>query len=159
MRKLFLSIIAFLTISILNAQPPAGNANVGDQYGKVVSKKDAVKGKKLIVNLQKNTGEKIDTKVTGTVLEVCPKKGCWVKLQLDDKSVATVKMKDYAFFVPTALEGKKIMVEGRAEMAETSVKELKHIAEDAKKSPEEIEAITASKREIKIVADGIKVIK
>ena len=159
MRKLFVSIIAFLTISILNAQPPAGNANVGDQYGKVVSKKDAVKGEKLMVNLGKNKGEKLDMKVTGTVLEVCPKKGCWVKLQLDDKSVATVKMKDYAFFVPTALEGKKIMVEGKAELAETSIEELKHLAEDAKKSPEEIEAITAPKQEIKILADGIKVIK
>jgi hypothetical protein len=159
MKKLFLSIIAFLTISILHAQPPAGNANVGDQYGNPVSKNSAVKGKKLIGNLKKNNGEKLDAKVAGTVLEVCPKKGCWIKLQLDDKSVATVKMKDYAFFVPTALEGKRIMVEGKAEMAETSVKELKHLAEDAKKSPEEIEAITAPKQEIKILADGIEVIK
>jgi hypothetical protein len=41
-------------------------------------------------------------------------------------------MKDYAFFVPTALEGKTVVLEGSAESKTTSVKELQHYAEDAK---------------------------
>ena len=81
-----------------------------------------------------------------------------MKLQLDDKSIATIKMKDYAFFVPAALEGKRIVVDGKAEMATTSVKELKHIAEDGKKSVAEIESIKEPKKEIKILANGIIVI-
>jgi hypothetical protein len=157
MKHLFLSIIALFTISILHAQPPAGNANVGDMYGDNIISKGAIKGKKLVAALK--DGEAVDTKVEGKVLEVCPKKGCWVKLQLDDNSTATVKMKGYAFFVPTSLEGKRVVIEGKAERATTSVKELKHLAEDAKKSQEEIDAITEPKDEIKILASGITVVK
>jgi hypothetical protein len=157
MKHLFLSIIALFTISVLHAQPPAGNANVGDMYGDNITAKGAIKGKKLVASLK--DGEAVDTKVEGKVLEVCPKKGCWVKLQLDDNSTATVKMKGYAFFVPTSLEGKRVVIEGKAERATTSVKELKHLAEDAKKSQEEIDAITEPKDEIKILASGITVVK
>ena len=157
MKHLFLSIIVLFSISLLHAQPPAGDANVGDMYGDNVTIQGAIKGKKLVANLK--DGAAIDTKVEGKVLEVCPKKGCWVKLQLDDNSTATIKMKGYGFFVPTALEGKRVVVEGKAEKTTTSVKELKHFAEDAKKSQEEIDAIKEPKKEIKILASGIIVVK
>ncbi len=68
-------------------------------------------------------------------------------------------MKDYGFFVPTALKGKKILVDGNVELSTTSVKDLQHFAEDAKKTPEEIAAITEPKQEIKVLASGIMVIK
>ena len=67
-------------------------------------------------------------------------------------------MKDYAFFVPIALKGKNVVLEGLAEKKVTSVKELKHYAKDAKKSKAEIEAITIQKEEISFLADGIKVV-
>ena len=41
---------------------------------------------------------------------------------------------------------------------ETSVKELRHYAEDAGKSKEEIAKITKPKVEIRVLANGIKVI-
>jgi hypothetical protein len=41
-------------------------------------------------------------------------------------------MKDYAFFVPTALKGKNVVLEGNAERKVISVNEQKHYAEDAK---------------------------
>lgn len=69
-----------------------------------------------------------------------------------------VKMKDYAFFVPTALKGKSVILEGNAEKEITSVKELKHYAKDAKKSQSEIDAITLPKEEIRFLANGIKVV-
>ena len=68
-------------------------------------------------------------------------------------------MKDYKFFVPTSLEGKNIEIDGKVELATTSVDELKHFAEDAKKSQAEIDAITEPKKEIKIMASGIKIVK
>jgi hypothetical protein len=70
-----------------------------------------------------------------------------------------VKMKDYAFFVPTALKGKTVVLEGNAETKIISVDEQKHYAEDAKKSQKEIDAITQPQEEIRFVANGIKVIK
>ena len=69
-----------------------------------------------------------------------------------------VKMKDYAFFVPTALVGKNVVLEGNAETKVISVDEQKHYAEDAKKSQAEIDAITKPKEEIRFLASGIKVV-
>jgi hypothetical protein len=67
-------------------------------------------------------------------------------------------MKDYAFFVPTALKGKTVVLDGTAERKVTSVDEQKHYAEDAKKPQAEIDAITTPKEEIRFVANGIKVV-
>ena len=157
MKKIMLSVVLLFSLSLTYAQPPAGDAKVGDVYGSDIAAGKILRAKKLHATLK--SGEPVSTQLTGKVLEVCPKKGCWVKLQLEDNSTAFVKMKDYAFFVPTALEGKKVLIDGKVEMTTTSVKDLKHFAEDAKKSQEEIDTITEPKEEIKIMANGIKVIK
>lgn len=161
MKKSILFLMCVFTLSVSYAQPPAGDAAIGDNYGAQVVAKKAVKAKALSSALAKGepavVGE--DIIIEGKVLEVCPKKGCWVKLQLADKTEATVKMKGYGFFVPVNLEGKKIKIQGKAEVTQTSVDELKHIAEDAKRSQEEIDAITQPKNELKILASGIEVIK
>ena len=156
MKKLLLSVLALVSVTVLFAQPPAGDANLGDVYGANVTAGKNYDAKKLTGKLQEGP---LETKLKAKVLEVCPNKGCWVKVQLEDKSVAMIKMKDYKFFVPTSLEGKNIEVDGKVEMATTSVGELKHFAEDANKSQEEIDAIKEPKKEIKIMANGIKVVK
>ncbi|MEO6818679.1 MAG: DUF4920 domain-containing protein [Ginsengibacter sp.] len=156
MKKITLTLFAFVSICLAYAQPPAGDANKGDIYGTTVTTYKNI-NKSQIKSLE--PGSPVTGLVEGKVLEVCKNKGCWMKLELADKSVATVKMKDYGFFVPTALEGKKVMVYGNVELTTTSVKELQHFAEDAKKSSEEIASITEPKKEIKIMASGIKVIK
>ena len=157
MKRYLLSMAFLAAVTVLHAQPPAGDANVGDNYGASTSKDGAVKAKKLPALLKKDSV--LQTKVVGKVLEVCPKKGCWMKLELNDKTTATVKMKGYAFFVPTALEGKTVVIDGKAELVTTSVAELKHIAEDGKKPQAEIDAITEPKQEVKILANGITVVK
>ncbi len=156
MKKLLLSVLALVSVSVLFAQPPAGDANLGDVYGANVTAGKNVNAKKLTGMLQKGP---VDTKLKAKVLEVCSNKGCWIKVELEDKSTAFVKMKDYKFFVPTTLEGKNIEIDGKVEMATTSVGELKHFAEDAKQPQEEIDAITEPKKEIKIMANGIKVVE
>ena len=156
MKKLLVSCFFLFSVSFLSAQPPTGEANPGDNYGEMVGAGKYFNAKDLPGKLHQGP---VEAKIRGKVLEVCPKKGCWVKLQLEDKSLAFVKMKDYGFFVPTTLEGKNVIIDGKIEMATTSVAELKHFAEDAKKSPEEINAISQPKNEIKVLATGIRVIK
>lgn len=156
MKKITLTLIAFISFCLANAQPPSGNAKTGDVYGGTIGSGKMIK-KAQIKNLE--SGAPITGQIQGKVIDVCDKKGCWIKMQLADKSVAMVNMKDYGFFVPTALKGKKILVDGQVELATTSVKDLKHYAEDAKKTPAEIAAITEPKDEIKIVANGIRVVK
>lgn len=134
---------------------------MGDYYGADVSKVSvdkAITVEKLESDLeQSNKAENISVK--GIVTGVCPKKGCWVTIQTEDGSPFFVKMKDYAFFVPTALKGKSVVLEGTAEKKITSVEELKHYAKDAKKSKAEVDAISKPKEEIRFMADGIKVIE
>lgn len=141
--------------------PPEGNALVGDLYGAGVSvkaEKKAITPAKLDKELDKK--KKVENvAVKGKVVDVCDKKGCWMTIETENNEQFFVKMKDYAFFVPTALKGKNVVLEGRAETKLTSVDELKHYAEDAKKSQAEIDAITEPKEEIRFLASGIKVVE
>lgn len=141
--------------------PPAGNAIVGDTYGSGVvstSESKAITVDKLSKKLKKDNKKVESVAVKGKVTDVCEKKGCWLTIQTDDNSQFFVKMKDYAFFVPTALKGKTVVLEGTAERKVTSIDEQKHYAEDAKKPQAEIDAITTPKEEIRFVANGIKVV-
>ena len=166
MKKLIL-IFAVAVSTVVFAQdqakkmgPPEGNALVGDVYGAQVSaksQKSAMSTATLNKKLKK--AKKLENvAVTGKVTEVCDKKGCWMTVQTDNNEKFFVKMKDYAFFVPTALKGKNVVLEGAAETKVISVDEQKHYAEDAKKSQAEIDAITKPQEEIRFVATGIKVV-
>jgi len=154
MKKLLLSVAGFFTIALMLAQPPAGEAQIGDVYGESFEM-NAQEEIAEIANLKE--GEVIKGFFTGRVEEVCSKKGCWIQLVLPNGENATIKMKDYGFFVPTALVGKEIIIQGKAELKITSIDELKHLAEDGGKSQEEIDAIDQPKQVISILADGIKV--
>ena len=56
----------------------------------------------------------ISTKIEGTILETCAKKGCWIRLKADNDTLF-VRFKDYGFFVPTSgVEGKTAILQGEA---------------------------------------------
>lgn len=156
MKRFFVSAIVLLLATASQAQPPAGDAKPGEWYGEKVNPEGAVAIAEIPAKLDKT--ESVDTKVRAKVLDVCPKKGCWIKLQVNDSTTAFVKMKDYAFFLPTAIKGKTVVLDGKAEVKTTSVAELKHYAEDAKKSKAEIDAITQPEKEIRFLANGIVVV-
>ena len=66
-----------------------------------------------------------------------------------------VRFKDYGFFVPKDIAGRKVIITGKAYREVTPIEELRHYAEDAGKSKEEIAAITESKEELKFLATGV----
>jgi hypothetical protein len=157
MKKWMLS-LAFATLALtVIAQPPAGEAKPGEWYGQKVDADGAIAMAELPAMLEKN--QNIDTKIKATIVEVCPKKGCWLKLQVNDTTTAMVKMKDYAFFLPVAAKGKTVVIDGNVQLKTISVAELKHYAEDAKKSQAEIDAITKPEKEIRVTAKGITVVE
>lgn len=98
-------------------------------------------------------------KLTGKVDAVCQKKGCWMNIDLDNGETMKVTFKDYGFFVPKDIAGKKVVIEGKALRKVTPVAELKHYAEDAGKSQEEIDAITEDKKQVVFEAEGVLVSK
>lgn len=149
------------TFAFAQSGPPEGKALVGDTYGDQVAssaESKAITVDNLNKQLKKDNKKVENVAVKGKVTDVCDKKGCWLTIQTEDNSKFFVKMKDYAFFVPTALKGKNVVLEGNAERKVTSVNEQKHYAEDAKKPQAEIDAITQPKEEIRFVANGIKVV-
>ncbi len=159
MKKFFLTAAIVTLAFISNAQPPAGDAKPGDWYGeKVATTSDAMNIDDVVTKL--NAGAEFpDTKIKAKIVEVCPNKGCWLKLELADGTNATVKMKDYGFFLPTAAKGKTVIIDGEVKLKTTSVAELKHYAEDAKKSKEEIAKITKPEKEVRVTAKGIIIVE
>lgn len=96
-----------------------------------------------------------ETVVKAKVLAVCPKKGCW--MQIEGKDVPyRVTFVDYGFFVPTELVGREVMLKGHFVPHKESIAEQKHLAEDAKKSKAEINAIQNEKETLRFVATGVK---
>lgn len=79
-------------------------------------------------------------KVTAIVTQVCQKKGCWMILKDGDKEVR-VKFSPYELQMPKDLAGSHVIVEGKFLKRLVPEAELKHYAEDAGKSKEEIELI------------------
>ncbi|KIA83538.1 hypothetical protein OA84_08520 [Kaistella solincola] len=163
--KKFAIVLSVMFATTILAQetpaPPAGKALVGDFYGAQVSakaEKMAISPAELDQKLS-SSAKLENIAVKGKVVEVCENKGCWMTIKTDNNERFFVKMKDYAFFVPTSLVGKNIILEGNAETKTISVEEQRHYAEDAKKPTAEIEAITKPKEEIRFLASGIRVVK
>lgn len=98
-------------------------------------------------------GDTTAVKVKGIIADVCVKKGCWIKMPVGDAS-ATVKFKDYGFFLPKNGKGKEVILSGIAYVSVTPVDELRHYAEDAGKTAEEIAAITEDEVTLSFLADG-----
>lgn len=158
MKKLFFTLVIAGLGFIADAQPPAGDAKPGEWYGEKVSTEGAVDLNDVVKKL--NGGSMFpEVKIKAKITEVCPKKGCWLKLELENGETAMVKMKDYGFFLPLAAKGKTVIIDGEVNLKTTSVAELKHYAEDAKKTKEEIDAIKEPKKEVKVMAKGIVIVE
>ena len=100
--------------------------------------------------------DSLDAKVDCEIITSCQKKGCWMTVKMPDGEPMRVRFRDYGFFVPTeGLEGKHAVIQGRAVKEVTEVAALRHYAEDAGKTPEEIEKITEPETSWSFTADGV----
>ncbi len=155
-----------LLVAIIACGGPENNANMNvenettegavtyEVYGdSTITPEGAVDASELLAMLK--GVDSIETKVTGEVLGVCKKKGCWMDVDLGDGNNMTVRFKDYGFFVPLNSEGRKATINGIAKVDTQSVDWLKHKAHDAGKSQEEIDAITEPIVKITFLADGV----
>lgn len=152
-----LSLIAWLSWASLS-----GFATDGKQknkkiklksYGEKITKENAVDVRELANYMQ---GQESGTfKITGKIQEVCKVKGCWLTADLGDGKSMRMTFKDYGFFVPKDAHNKTFYAEGEAKYKVTTVEMLRHFAEDAGKSEEEIAQITEPKKELVFVAKGV----
>lgn len=92
--------------------------------------------------------------VTGTIREVCAKKGCWMTLG-DGEREMRVTFLDYGFFVPVDAQGAEVRAQGRFAIALVPVEEARHYLEDAGRHAEAA-AITAPVPTFTLVARGVE---
>ena len=131
--------------------------NDGKHFGALINSTGAVSYDVLLPKLQKTDTLK-NVKVAGVVDAVCKVRGCWMNIKSDaGASPMFVKFKDYAFFMPKDLAGKRVVMTGDAFKEIISVEELRHYAEDDGKSKEEIAKITQPQTKIRFVASGVVV--
>ncbi|MBL7889762.1 MAG: DUF4920 domain-containing protein [Bacteroidetes bacterium] len=122
-------------------------------FGDSITMDGAVAADQLMTQL---TGkDSIQVKLTGTIAEVCQKKGCWMNMNIGNDKSMKVRFKDYAFFMPKDAAGKTVFIEGWAYNDTIPVNELKHYAEDAGQTKEEIEKITEPEISISFEANGV----
>ena len=160
----FILLISFQFVGTSCQQAPAGTEEtvktadgeefVGESFGEGIQADSYAEMSDVLTQLK--DVEEVTTAMKAKVSEVCQAKGCWMTLV--DQSTKTefmVKFHDYGFFVPKDIGGREVIVEGKAYKEVTPVDELRHYAEDAGKSPEEIAAISEPKEEWKFMATGV----
>lgn len=94
-------------------------------------------------------------KISGTLERVCQSKGCWTTMTTEDGRSLRMTFANYSFFIPVDAAGREIIAEGLAFKKVSSVAELRHYAEDARASAEEIAAITEPEIEYTFEARGV----
>tara|TARA_B100000482_G_scaffold70370_1_gene49403 strand:+ start:1793 stop:2254 length:462 start_codon:yes stop_codon:yes gene_type:complete len=148
--------LLFYTLIILFVN--SNNANSQDStnyYGEEFSTLDV---KDYSTNKQGflyNTKDLI--KIEAEILSTCPKKGCWMKIKAEEDTIL-VRFKDYGFFVPKdGVVGNMTVINGKLSVDTLSVAQLRHYAEDAGKSKEEINKIMNPEISMTFLANGVMI--
>jgi len=152
MKNLLVIVLAIITLVACQSKKETSAAF--NPYGEAITTEGAIDLASLTVQLAGK--DSVALTVKGVIEQTCSKKGCWMAVKGDNGMTTRVTFKDYGFFVPTAgAEGKEVVFSGVAKRKVTDVATLRHFAEDAGKSKEEIDAITEPKEEIEFVANGV----
>jgi hypothetical protein len=146
MKNILTLMFAMTVCYVAKAQAPS-------HFGKEINDKKAIEASALPAKMADK--DVMEVKVTGTVASVCQVKGCWMTVNLADGQTMRVMFKDYGFFVPKDIAGKTVVFEGEAQKKVVPVEHLKHYAQDAGKSKEEIAKITKPENELTFIAAGV----
>ncbi len=145
--------------SAATEEAPVATEEVAGTFGANFMAKEVVPANALLTSYSENQlVDTLKTTLQGKVNEVCQAKGCWMTIAAGNGEEMMVKFKDYGFFMPKDISGREVVMHGMAYYQITPVDELRHYAEDAGKSAEEIAEITEPKRELRFLADGVKLL-
>jgi len=124
-----------------------------ESYGDKITVDGAVPVEEMLALLEGK--DSLEVKVRTVVQEVCQVKGCWMDVDLGEGNLMSVSFKDYGFFVPKDCSGREVVMEGVVKYELESVEWLRHKAEDAGKSEDEIAAITEPVESYQFIASGV----
>ncbi len=153
MKKLFLILIFLISFSSFSQNQNNTEKYYGEEFS-VLDIKDYESNKQKFIADTENI-----VKIEGQILSSCPMKGCWMKIKSDEDTIL-VRFKDYGFFVPKeGIAGDKTIINGKLSVDTLSIALLRHYAEDAGKSLEEINRITEPEVSMTFLADGVLIRK
>ena len=164
MKKLLFVAITILLVVACKQNTPDTTTQISKDtqtdftsFGDVITSDNVLSQDDMAASYQNlSPGDTLDVKFKAVVNSVCQSKGCWMRVELGQDQ-AMVKFKDYGFFMPKDLAGQEVIMQGKAFVAEVSVDEQRHYAEDAGKTQEEVLAITTPKKTLSFESSGVLV--
>lgn len=154
MKKCFSVVMLLCVVAFsVSAQGKKAKAGKDNSYGATITKDGAVDVKVISEKMKGQPAAQV--KITGIIKGVCQVKGCWMTTDLGNGKSMRIRFKDYAFFMPKDASGQTFYAQGKISWDTTSVAQLRHYAEDAGKTQEEIEKITEPAIELVFLAEGV----
>jgi len=133
-------------------------ASLKNEYGIVkVDETAAISVAELVTQMDKSKDPQTVT-IKSPLSAVCQNAGCWVQVPKPDGKPLMVRFKNHFTIPPSTPIGTEVYIHGMAYWDTVSVKALRHYAEDAGKSVEEINKITQPEFKLNFEGDGIKLV-
>jgi hypothetical protein len=133
-------------------------ASLKNEYGIVkVDETAAISVAELVTRMDKSKEPQTVT-IKSPLSAVCQNAGCWVQVPKPDGKPLMVRFKNHFTIPPATPLGTESYIHGVAYWDTVSVKALRHYAEDAGKSVEEINKITQPEFKLNFEGDGIKLL-
>jgi hypothetical protein len=127
-----------------------------------LSDADAVPLAKVIADPQAYSNQYV--RMTGVVSDVCPKKGCWVRVAASKDAKpgqpdVFIKFPDppSGFYVPPDSVGKTATVEGTLKMGQMSERAARHFLEDKGAPQEEVEKIVGPQKQLTVAGASVAI--
>ena len=128
-----------LALLLLAAVP--GTAEEAEVYGAGVDLEEATRIADILADPDAGIGKTV--RVEGGVLDVCPRKGCWIEIGGEGESIR-IKVEDDVIVFPAAAKGRLAAAQGEVEAIEmTREKYVGWLAHLAEERGEEFDAETA----------------
>lgn len=150
----------FLLVALISCSS-AKNMDAGSfvEFGTFkVENSKAMPVSSMLTDFSVNGNKRAAYTIVADIEEVCSKAGCWINIEKTKNETLMVRFKDH-FTIPVDTKlGTKAFLHGELYADTVSVDLLRHFAEDAGKTQEEIAKITTPKITTSFEADGIKFI-
>ena len=161
MKKTLTTISIAIMLIACGGETPAPTSQLdggtASHYGDIIDANGALSIADLYTQMEGQTS--VNTKFEGKIVQTCRKKGCWMSI---DMGIDTMYVQfkggcsNGGFFVPVeGVDGKTMIAEGVCTWDTSDVDWLRHLAEDAGKSIDEINAITEPKITMNFEANGV----
>jgi hypothetical protein len=148
-----------LIVVACSSTKDANSAQVMEYGPAKVDSEKAISVVQMLKDFEGKSGQESDYTIEAKISQVCAKAGCWVNVDKGNGETFMVRFKDH-FTIPTTTNaGTKAIIHGQAYMDTTSVDMLRHFAEDAGQTKEEIAKITQPKFNLNFEADAIRLLK